>query len=71
MASGRNGTIYTGVTANLLRRAWEHREGQLDDFQRNTVVKFSSGMKSMRRWKLQSCERNKSKVVAGAKNLNL
>ena len=27
MASRRNGTIYTGVTANLARRAFEHREG--------------------------------------------
>jgi putative endonuclease len=27
VASKRNGTLYTGVTSNLLRRAWEHREG--------------------------------------------
>jgi putative endonuclease len=26
MASGRNGTLYTGVTSNLLGRAWQHRE---------------------------------------------
>jgi predicted GIY-YIG superfamily endonuclease len=26
MANKRNGTIYTGVTSNLSRRAWEHRE---------------------------------------------
>ena len=25
MASGRNGTLYTGVTSNLSRRAFEHR----------------------------------------------
>jgi putative endonuclease len=25
MASKRNGTIYTGVTSNLAKRAWEHR----------------------------------------------
>jgi putative endonuclease len=28
MASQRNGTIYTGVTSNLVQRAWQHREGK-------------------------------------------
>jgi putative endonuclease len=27
VASRRHGTLYTGVTANLPRRAFEHREG--------------------------------------------
>ena len=27
MASRRNGTIYTGVTSNLVQRAWQHRQG--------------------------------------------
>lgn len=26
MASRRNGTVYTGVTSNLVQRAWQHRE---------------------------------------------
>jgi len=27
MASGRNGTIYTGVTSDLVKRVWQHRQG--------------------------------------------
>lgn len=32
VASGRNGTIYTGVTSDLARRAHEHRHGLIDGF---------------------------------------
>jgi putative endonuclease len=34
VASKRNGTLYTGVTSNLPRRGWEHREGLIDGFAR-------------------------------------
>jgi len=32
MASRRNGTLYTGMTANLPVRAWKHRTGAFDGF---------------------------------------
>ena len=32
MASGRNGTIYIGVTSDLVKRAWEHRNGVVAGF---------------------------------------
>ena len=32
MANKRNGTLYTGVTSNLLKRVWEHRTGCRDGF---------------------------------------
>ena len=32
MASKPNGTLYIGVTSNLAKRAWEHREGFVDGF---------------------------------------
>jgi putative endonuclease len=32
VASGFHGTIYTGVTSNLLQRAYQHREGTLGGF---------------------------------------
>jgi len=32
VANKRNGTLYVGVTADIRRRAWEHREGQVEGF---------------------------------------
>jgi putative endonuclease len=32
MANKRNGTLYTGVTANLLQRVHQHREGLMPGF---------------------------------------
>lgn len=32
LASGPNGTLYIGVTSNLLQRVWQHREAQVPGF---------------------------------------
>jgi putative endonuclease len=32
MASARNGTIYVGVTSDLPKRTWQHRESVIDGF---------------------------------------
>ncbi|WP_163545114.1 GIY-YIG nuclease family protein, partial [Klebsiella pneumoniae] len=34
MANRRNGTIYLGVTSDLPKRAWEHRDGAVPGFAR-------------------------------------
>ncbi|HZJ12710.1 MAG TPA: GIY-YIG nuclease family protein [Methyloceanibacter sp.] len=39
LASRKNGTLYTGVTSNLSRRAWEHREGLNEGFTKRHSVK--------------------------------
>ena len=34
-----NGTLYVGVTADIARRAWEHREGMVEGFTRRYGLK--------------------------------
>lgn len=39
MASKRNGTLYVGVTSNLKKRIWEHKEGVVDGFSKKHNLK--------------------------------
>ena len=39
MTDRPNGTIYIGVTSDLARRAWEHREGFADGFTKKYGLK--------------------------------
>jgi len=39
LASARYGTLYLGVTSNLVKRVWEHREGLADGFTKKYGVK--------------------------------
>ncbi|MGN6058083.1 MAG: GIY-YIG nuclease family protein [Sphingomicrobium sp.] len=32
MANKRNGTLYTGVTSDLVKRVWQHRAGLAESF---------------------------------------
>jgi putative endonuclease len=35
LASGRNGTLYVGVTSDLATRVWQHRSSAVDGFARH------------------------------------
>jgi putative endonuclease len=40
MASRRNGTLYIGVTSDLVKRVWEHRNGVVAGFTRKYGCKL-------------------------------
>lgn len=39
LSSQRNGTLYVGVTSNLVQRIWQHREGLVGGFTHRYGVK--------------------------------
>ena len=53
VASARNGTLYAGVTSNLPRRAFEHREGLVAGFSKKYGCKV-----------LVWCERHETMIDA-------
>jgi putative endonuclease len=38
VASDRNGTLYIGVTSNLVQRVWQHQEKQVEGFTKKYSV---------------------------------
>ena len=39
LASERNGTLYIGVTSDLVKRVWQHREKSVEGFTKKYIVK--------------------------------
>lgn len=39
MANKYNGTIYVGVTSNLLKRVWQHKQGSIQGFTAKYALK--------------------------------
>ncbi len=40
LASKRNGTLYTGMTDDLIKRVWQHRNGVINGFAKDHNVKI-------------------------------
>lgn len=64
LASQRNGTLYIGVTSDLLERLWLHRNGEVNGFtkdygvrqlvwfeQHDTMLSASTREKQLKQWK--------------------
>ena len=64
LASKKNGTLYTGVTSNLIQRIWQHKNKQIPGFtekyhvhipvfyeQHEVIQSAISREKQMKKWK--------------------
>ena len=40
MASKRNGTLYLGVTSDLVKKVWQHKNGEVEGFTKKYGVKM-------------------------------
>ena len=60
LASRRAGTLYTGVTSNLLARLYQHREGLIPGFTSRYGVLRLVWFEMSRTWKRRSVVRRRS-----------
>jgi putative endonuclease len=68
LTNKRNGTLYVGVTSNLVKRVWEHKSGAIDGFTKRYGLhelvwyemheSMESAIEREKAWKLGLIEEN-------------
>ena len=79
LASKRNGTLYIGVTSDLVKRIWEHRENMVEGFTKRYNVhilvwyELHESMESAitREKRLKNWKRNSGLLTSRNFNCNL
>ncbi|WHZ26688.1 MAG: Excinuclease ABC, C subunit-like [Nitrospira sp.] len=61
LASRRNGTLYVGVTSNLVKRVWEHKQNVVAGLPGRTRCTILCTLSSMRTCAKPSSARSKSR----------
>ena len=62
LASKKNGTLYVGVTSNLIKRIWEHKNNVVEGFTKKYAIHTWFGMKYMTPWNQLSPVKRQSKT---------
>ena len=50
LANKPGGVLYLGVTSDLVKRVWQHKNAFVDGFSKNIRSIISSGLNRMRIW---------------------
>jgi putative endonuclease len=71
MANKKNGTLYTGVTSNLVQRVWQHREGAGNGFTKRYDCKLLVWYELAATMHAAICREKQIKAGSRAKKLAL
>ncbi len=71
MANKRNGTLYTGVTSNLPKRVWQHREKVVEGFTKRCDCKLLVWFELAETMEAAIAREKQIKAGSRAKNLSL
>jgi putative endonuclease len=61
LANKKNGTLYTGVTSDLIKRIWQHRNNQIEASPKNIPCMIWSILSNIQKCQQRFCVRRKLK----------